>query len=176
MKSLLMENWEKTITIQSFKESTSFISIKLNTTNYLHWKSQVSPLIKSMGIEHHLTPATKDKKRRYVTKTGIKSQPCPCYLDNKWWAANLLAVGIVSEDVLNMIEGTETSYQIWKSLEEQLLTMTKKCEIHVSEALVTLNKGSLTLDKCLKKLGRLCDKVGSLTLDKCLKKLECLTS
>lgn len=52
--------------------------------------------------------------------------------------------------------------QVWKLLENQLLIMTKESEIHASETLLTLKKGSLTLDEYLKKFKYLCSKVAAI--------------
>lgn len=57
------------------------------------------------------------------------------------------------------IEGTYSTFQMWKSLEEQLFTMTKENEIHLNEAILSLKKGSLSLDDYLKKLKSFCDQL-----------------
>ncbi|KAL9417327.1 hypothetical protein AB3S75_040331 [Citrus x aurantiifolia] len=55
-----MATTEPVLSIQTFHQSSSFVSIKLNTTNYLLWRSQVLPLIKGMGILlHHLEKSNK---------------------------------------------------------------------------------------------------------------------
>ncbi|KAL6338220.1 hypothetical protein AAG906_018477 [Vitis piasezkii] len=38
------------LTLQSFHQCSSLVSIKLTSTNFLLWKSQVLPLIRSLGI------------------------------------------------------------------------------------------------------------------------------
>ena len=50
---------EPSLTIQSFHQCTNFISIKLNISNYLLWRSQVLPLVRSLGLLHHITNAGK---------------------------------------------------------------------------------------------------------------------
>ena len=52
--------------------------------------------------------------------------------------------------------------RFWKSLENQMLTMTKEIEIHVSYTLLTLKKGSSTLDVRLKKFKYICDKLAAM--------------
>lgn len=47
-------------------------------------------------------------------------------------------LGIISEEVLVQLEATESAHQIWNSLEELLLTMTKENELHLNEALISL--------------------------------------
>lgn len=154
-----MANTEQFLSIQSFNQCTSLISIKFNTGNYLLWKSQVLPLIKSMGIEHHLTK--EDAPEKEICDKDGSSTINPAH--NVWTTNDGLLTSwlldIISQDVMSMVEGTKTAYQVWKFLENQLLTMTKESEIHVSETFLTLKKGYLTLDEYLKKFKHLCDKL-----------------
>ena len=45
---------EPKLTIQSFHQCASLISIKLGTNNYLMWRSQILHLSRSLGVLHHL--------------------------------------------------------------------------------------------------------------------------
>lgn len=144
------------ITIQSFNQCSSLISIKLNTTNYLLWRSQVVPLVRSLGIEHHLLNDNPPNSK-IVDKEGTNTIN-PQYLT---WLTNdgLLTswlLGIISEKVLAMIEGLETTRQVWKSLEETLLSITKENEIHIKESLHNLKKGNMSLEDYIKKNLNIC--------------------
>lgn len=48
---------------------------------------------------------------------------------------------------------------MWKSLEDQLHSMSKENEIHLNEALVSLRKGNMNLEEYLKKFKAICDKL-----------------
>ena len=56
----------------------------------------------------------------------------------------------MSEEVLGMIVGAESAHQVWKSLEEQLLPMTKEKIVYLTDRLMNLKKGSLTIDEYIK--------------------------
>lgn len=71
-------------------------------------------------------------------------------------------LGIITEEVLCMIEGLETAHQVWKSLEETLLSITKENEIHISESLHSLKKGNFSLDDYIKQFKFLCDKLAAM--------------
>lgn len=60
-------------------------------------------------------------------------------------------LGLMAKEVLGMITRVETSYQIWSSLEEKLLPMTKDKKVHLTDSLLTLIKGSMSIDEYLKK-------------------------
>lgn len=71
--SITMAKEETTHTIQSFHQCSSLITLKLSSsTNYSLWKSQVIPMVRSLGIEHHL----KDNKvpnEEIVDNGGVAS-------------------------------------------------------------------------------------------------------
>ena len=62
---------EPKLSIQSFHQSSSFISIKLSTTNFLLWKTQIVPLIRSLGIEHQ-TNDPKKPENEIIDSSGKK--------------------------------------------------------------------------------------------------------
>ncbi|KAK3206962.1 hypothetical protein Dsin_021008 [Dipteronia sinensis] len=55
-----------------------------------------------------------------------------------------------------MIDGTDSAFQSWNSLEEQLLPMTKEKEIILNESQMSLKKGNLSLDEYLRKFKNIC--------------------
>ncbi|KAL9422474.1 hypothetical protein AB3S75_034696 [Citrus x aurantiifolia] len=70
-----MATTEPVLSIQTFHQSSSFVSIKLNTTNYLLWRSQVLPLIKGIGILHHFEKSNKPPcEIDYAGKTPSSSK------------------------------------------------------------------------------------------------------
>lgn len=157
-----MAKVETNLTIQLFHQCSSLISIKLSSNNYLLWKSQILPLIRTMGIEKHLTD---DKPPEEHIADG-KGEQLVNPRFNTWKNNDGLLtswlLGTITEDVLSMIESSDTAYQVWKSLEEQLLSMTKENELHLNEALVSLKKGNSTLEDYLKKFKALCDMLAAM--------------
>ncbi|RVW78118.1 hypothetical protein CK203_049721 [Vitis vinifera] len=43
------------LSIQAFHQCSSLVSIKLNMSNLLLWRSQVLSLVQSLGLVHHLS-------------------------------------------------------------------------------------------------------------------------
>ncbi|KAL5755780.1 hypothetical protein ACOSP7_020190 [Xanthoceras sorbifolium] len=60
-----------------------------------------------------------------------------------------------------MLNGAECAFQVWSSLEEQLLPITKEKEIILTESLMSLKKGNLSLDDHLKKFNSICDNLAA---------------
>ncbi|KAL6350339.1 hypothetical protein AAG906_004288 [Vitis piasezkii] len=122
---------EPSLTIQSFHQCTNLISIKLNISNYLLWRSQVLPLVRSLGLLHHITNA--GKPLELINNDGLLTS----------WL-----LGVITEEVLSLIVGIEFAYNTWKSLEDQLLPKTKQQEFkRICDNLAAINKPISDLDK-----------------------------
>ena len=153
----MAENFaEPKLTIQSFHQCASHVSIKLTSNNYLLWKSQVLPLIKSLEMEHHIA---KDKTpTKMVTQDGkeIINLEFIRWMNNDGLLMTWLR-GMMVEDVLSLIVEGQTACEVWLSIEEQMLPATKEQESWLKDSLYSLKKGNTKLEEFLKKFKSLCD-------------------
>lgn len=116
--------------------------------------------MRSLSIDHHLIAGNSYEKEVENKDENIDPNPQHSnWINNDGLLVSWL-LGIISEEVLVMIEGTETAQQ--DSLADQLLTMTKENEIHLNESLLSLKKGSLSIDEYLKKFKSLCDQLAAM--------------
>ena len=102
-----MANKEPSLSISSFHQCTSLIFIKLNPSNFLLWKSQVFPLVRSLGLMHHLVGVGKPEAE--MEDDDGKRVPNPKYETcvNNDGLLNSWLLGIMSEQVLWMMVGAE---------------------------------------------------------------------
>lgn len=63
----------------------------------------------------------------------------------------------MTEEVLNMIVGTNTTLKVWSMLEEQLLPNTKENEERLRDCFFTQKKASQPLYAYIRKIKSLCD-------------------
>ena len=116
---------EPKLFIQGFHQCSTLVSIKLNFSNFLLWKAQILPFIKSLGIIHHLAEG---KPTEEIVGDDGKKGINPNYvfwLNNDGLLVSWLS-GIMIVDIFSMINGGETAKDVWSSLEEQLLPNTVK--------------------------------------------------
>lgn len=97
---------EPKLTIQSFHQCSSLIFIKLDSSNYLLWRSQ--EIIGSLGVHHHLTDTSKPQQLIKKDRND-KTETNPNY---EWWVSNdgLLVtwlLGTMTVDVLSFAFGLE---------------------------------------------------------------------
>ena len=129
------------LVIQSFHQCSSLISIKLTSNNYLIWKSQVLPLVRSLGLEHHVIidasfPST-------VNTNDGKKVPNPEFLQWKNNDGLLMTwlMGMMSEEVLSMVTGGLTAREVWLAIEKQMLPTTKEQESWLKDSFYSLKRG-----------------------------------
>lgn len=92
-----------------------------------------------MGIIHHL-----EKEKKLETEPEESSSEVDMWIDNDGLLTSWL-LGLMTEEVLKMIVGVEAASQVWSSLKEQLLPMTKEKEVNLTDRLLSLKKGSSSL-------------------------------
>ncbi|KAK2663956.1 hypothetical protein Ddye_002530 [Dipteronia dyeriana] len=101
---------------------------------------------KSEGLYHHIS-ISENLVKKHADKEGNKS-PNPLY---QVWIINdgLLAswlLGTMKEDILSMvIEEANTAYEVWTSLEQQLLPVTVEKEGNLKNMLMRIKKGPVLL-------------------------------
>jgi len=152
---------EPELSIQSFHQCSSFISMKLSTNNFILWRNQITPLVRSLGVLHHLLSEEKPEEE-VKGDTGEKSSN-PNY--SKWITNDGLLsswlLGTMKEEVLTMING-DTAYEIWTSIKEQLLPATIEKARSLKNMLMTIKKGSRTLDEYLREFKSICDNLAAI--------------
>ncbi|PON75340.1 hypothetical protein PanWU01x14_043070 [Parasponia andersonii] len=140
---------EPTFTIESFHQYSSLISIKLSTNNFLLWSSQILPdekpaeKIKDQNGDEIVNP----KFSLWIENNGLLTT---------WLLANM------KEEVLSMIIGADTAFQVWFLLEEQLLLVTAEKEAYLKNMRMTLTKGLLSLDEYLRKFKVIFDSLSAI--------------
>ena len=71
----LLEKPKTILTIQSFHQCSSLVSLKLTTSNFLSWKSHVVLQIRSLGLEWHLIENSNPEKRIKDADGNLTSNP-----------------------------------------------------------------------------------------------------
>ncbi|KAK2638092.1 hypothetical protein Ddye_025887 [Dipteronia dyeriana] len=68
----------------------------------------------------------------------------------------------MKEEVLSMIFYGDTTYSIWKSIQEQRLPDTEDNEAQLKNGLYALSKGTISLDEYIRKFEETCDKLATI--------------
>lgn len=107
---------EPELNLQTFHQCSSLISIKLSNYNFTLWRSEMIPLVRGLGLSHHLVTNDKPDMENMDAK-GIRT-PIPKY---ESWSTNdsLLTswlLGSMKEGVISFLfEEANTGYEVWTS-------------------------------------------------------------
>ena len=131
---------EPELSLQTLHQCNSLISLNLDSSNYLLWRSQMEPLIQSINMTHHLNQDNTPSKE--ITKENGETAPSPSYLI---WVKNdgLLTAWIlsnISTEVLISLENVSSASNVWKSIEELILPITVEKEMVLNDALMSLKR------------------------------------
>ena len=153
---------EPELSLQTLHQCASLISLKLDNMNYLLWRSQIEPLIQSINMAHHLIKGSEPPS--HITTDDGKIESNPSY---DTWKRNdgLLTTFLmknIETEVLVSLENVGSTQKVWKSIEEQILPTTVEKEMILNETLMSLKKGSLSLDDYIKKFKSMCDNLAAI--------------
>ncbi|KAA8547071.1 hypothetical protein F0562_003500 [Nyssa sinensis] len=133
--------------IFSFPNITSFVSVKLDGTNYLNWTTQFIPILRShdlLGIVDGSEPCPvqfatddKDKPTSIVTTDYLVWQKKDQFI-LAWINATL------TEKVLSTVYGQTSSRQVWNTLSNRFAPHSRSRISHLKRQLQTLNQSNKT--------------------------------
>ncbi|KAF2322319.1 hypothetical protein GH714_011220 [Hevea brasiliensis] len=124
--------------------------------------TEITPLVRSLGLLHHLT----NGERPAEEGESVTDQEKCLNPNYQRWIGNdglltLWLLGTMKKDVLRIING-ETTYEIWTSIEEQLLPATIEKERNLKNMLMTIKKGSRSLEEYLRDFKSISDNLAAI--------------
>ncbi|KAK6143275.1 hypothetical protein DH2020_023623 [Rehmannia glutinosa] len=139
------------------------VSVKLDETNFLIWKQQISTTIKWYGLEDFISGTT-PAPAKFITPEGSQKKVLnPDFLS--WQRQDqILALWILSslsESILVTMVGLSSSVEIWSALETNFASQSQAKLMQYKLKLQTLKKGDLSMREYLNKVKNCCDVLAS---------------
>ncbi|XVE69974.1 hypothetical protein DITRI_Ditri10aG0034200 [Diplodiscus trichospermus] len=146
----------------------NFVSLRLNHNNYLLWRTQMLAFIESQDMigflngeypmpQSHLT--TSKGTASDVSKDTLLPTSNPDF--TSWRKSDRLLRGWItstlSEGVLCLVVGLESSYDVWKVLEDMFAQNSQEREFHFMQQLSMIRKGNESLNEYILRFKNLCD-------------------
>ena len=103
---------ETLLTIQNFHQCSSLVTLKLNQTNFLLWKSQVLPLVR-LGIQHHFEKGREPYLKITIDDKEANNPAYTTWLNNDGLLTTWL-LGTIAEEFLLNLDDTSTAYRHYK--------------------------------------------------------------
>ncbi|KAK1379294.1 hypothetical protein POM88_026038 [Heracleum sosnowskyi] len=132
---------EPLLTIQNFHQCSNLVTLNLSQTNFLSWKSQVIPLIRSLGFQSHIEEGIEPPENIISEGKDSKKEINPAYNTwlNNYGLLTTWLLGTIAEDVLFDLDDTTTAFCVWKYVEDRLLPSSKEKEILLTDTLMLIS-------------------------------------
>lgn len=138
-----------------------FLSLKLTDTNYLFWKTQITPYLRG---QHLLRPRRRHQSMSPSTiLCGDVTVPNPDF--QSWFDQDQLLMSLLisslTEDVLPLIVGATSSREIWTTLESALASPSHTRILQLHLQIQNIKQGELSVTQFLQKAKRLSDELSA---------------
>uniref|UniRef100_A0A803QN75 Retrotransposon Copia-like N-terminal domain-containing protein n=1 Tax=Cannabis sativa TaxID=3483 RepID=A0A803QN75_CANSA len=132
---------------------TSSLTIKLDRTNYLAWKSQVVPTVIGHDLDEILF------NNIHPPPTLITRETNPNF--KQWKKRDQLLLSwlrsSMSEGILGSVAAHSTSFEVWKSLEQKFSGQSKARLLQLKSQLTNIQKGNMSISDYVDKIKSICD-------------------
>jgi hypothetical protein len=129
---------------------SNLMSTKLDSTNYMIWKLQISAILDAYSVIDHLDGSTPQPRQVLVSETGIQ-QVNPAFLiwQKRDKALLSLLYSTLSSPVLAMVVGLSTSQEVWDKLEERFTCTARANVLNLKLELQSIKKGNESVSSYL---------------------------
>jgi hypothetical protein len=141
---------------------SNLMSTKLDSTNYMIWKLQISAILDAYSVIDHLDGSTPQPRQVLVSETGIQ-QINPAFLiwQKRDKALLSLLYSTLSSPVLAMDVGLSTSQEVWEKLEERFTCTARANVLNLKLELQSIKKGNESMNSYLQRIKTVRDKLSA---------------
>lgn len=155
-----------TALINSSKIATA-ITCKLTRTNYLLWKAQVVPILRGVKLFGYLDGTTRAPAEKITTGAGDAAREIDNPAYETWFTQDQAILGgllsSMTEEVLSQLTRcTETSNQLWTSLQTMFSAQYKGNSIQIRTQLSNTKKGDMSASEYYQKMTALADTMANI--------------
>ncbi|XP_075666058.1 uncharacterized protein LOC142635884 [Castanea sativa] len=151
-------SFDSSSTLLPFNTMIHMVTIKLSSSNYLLWKSQLLPLLESQGLLGHVDGT--------LVPPPLFDPPTSQTPNNKhlaWKAADQrllsLLLSSLTEEAMAEAVGLSTSREVWTALENTFSHRSKAREIRLKDDLQLMKRGTRSVTAYARAFKALCDQL-----------------
>ncbi|KAF7143710.1 hypothetical protein RHSIM_Rhsim05G0062600 [Rhododendron simsii] len=147
----------------SFSNPHHFLSIKLSTTNYLYWRTQVAPFLRGQKLMGFVDGTNTCPPSHLAAVGDSPPQPNPEY--DTWLCQDQMLmsmlIGSLSDDVFPLVVGLTTSQEIWTTLEASLASPSNTRILQLHMQLQNMRQGDKSVSSFLHRAKALSDELAA---------------
>uniref|UniRef100_A0A2N9HHB5 GAG-pre-integrase domain-containing protein n=1 Tax=Fagus sylvatica TaxID=28930 RepID=A0A2N9HHB5_FAGSY len=161
-----VQNAFNTATSQSplmlLNNMSNLMSTKLDSSNYMIWKLQISTVLDAYSVIDHLDGSTSQPSQFLTSETGMQSvNPAFLIWKKKDKAFLTLLYSTLSSPVLAMVVGLSTSQEVWDKLEERFTCTARANVLNLKLELQAIKKGNESVNSYLQRIKTVRDKLSA---------------
>ncbi|CAL9238119.1 unnamed protein product [Arabidopsis halleri] len=142
------------------------VTVKLTDRNYILWKTQFESFLSGQGLLGFVTGAISAPESTIPVPHREGFPDTAPNLDYQSWSRSDQVVmawllGSLSEDILSVVVGAKTAYQVWTKLACHFNRISFSRVFDLQRRLHALSKEGKTIDEYLRALKHICDQLAS---------------
>jgi hypothetical protein len=132
---------------------SNLMSTKLDSTNYMIWKLQISALLDAYSVIEHLDGSIPQPMHFLTSDAGVQSvNPAFLAWKKKDKAILTLLYSTLTSPVLAMVIGLSTSQEVWNTLEERFTSTARANVLNLKLELQSIRKGNESMNSYLQRI------------------------
>ncbi|KAI3961640.1 hypothetical protein MKW92_025906, partial [Papaver armeniacum] len=147
----------------SLKLKTSYISFKLDETNYIQWRRQIVPILRYHDIYNHVDPTIESPSPHLPCSANEEPSPNPKYLPWFQVDTHLLSwlQATLTQSVFADIPDFTSSRELWQYLANTYAAPTAARSLQLHHQLQTLHRDNLFISAYLTKITSIRDSLST---------------
>ena len=143
---------------------SNYVTVKLDHTNYLMWKFQVTGILDAYSLLDHLEDPTPCPSKFLLGQNGIETPEAnPLYLQWKTRDKTLFSLlsSTLSPSAISLVMGQTTTSGIWKVIINRYTSISRSSIVNLKRELNSIKKNSDSVTQYLHKIKEARDKLVS---------------
>ena len=121
---------------------SNLLSAKLDSTNYMVWKLQISAILDAYSMINHIDGSIPQPREFLIFEAGVQTvNPAFLTWKKRDKAFVTLLYSTLSSLVIDMVVGKSTSQEVWNTFEERFTFTTRENVLKLKLELQSIKKG-----------------------------------
>uniref|UniRef100_A0A2N9E1A3 Reverse transcriptase Ty1/copia-type domain-containing protein n=1 Tax=Fagus sylvatica TaxID=28930 RepID=A0A2N9E1A3_FAGSY len=143
---------------------SNYVTIKLDHTNYLMWKFQITGILDAYSLLDHLEDSTPSPPKFLLDEIGcITSEANPLFLQWKTRDKALFSLisSTLSPSAISLVMGQTSASGIWRVIKNRYTSISRSSVVNLKRELNNIKKGNDSVTSFLQKIKETRDKLTS---------------
>ena len=146
----------------SFNTMVHLLTIKLSSSNFLLWRSQVMPLLQCQQLLGYVDGSIKPPSATIGSDDSATINPAFA----KWQQTDQLILSLLltslTEEAMATVVGLTFSYAVWSTLETTFSHHSKSRELHFKDELQHMKKDTRSIVEYSREFKSICDQLAAM--------------